>query len=540
MSKKPTIVIPIETKNFSFEVKSIDEEQGIIKGYLAVFNNIDSQKDRIKPQSFKKTLADAYSRKDNRDKKFLFPLLWFHIPEQPIGGFTDAQEDAKGLFVTAQLDISTNDHGIPNNPIATSVFSGFKLGFIDCMSIGYKAIQKSYDSEGIRDITEIQLYEGSALTSGFSSNSDALVTDVKSLDVKVASGGTFPLADRATPWSKSKAIQDIEKATNGDWSKATPYFFWHDANPSKEADFKLPFVAMSGGEMKAIPQGIISVAGVLQGAMGGAKGLDDVEGIKAKVAHYYSLMKMTPPWTTTDKGTSMDTTAKQQMPSLETKDFQDYYRMRQIADWADRWSSLTQALRSAVLDAFNVGDSPDSDVSDALNGSDDSPGFVHALMDWVNEGIALNVSNYMKQPDVDSLSNPSGVGYTALGYMSRNDKLDLKAGAVVSKDNADRLKGHIDTMMQVKDMVGTVADDMQRYITGQPPFADASGDANQTTPNAGSELDTNNKATSVRPQTKEAPNTSTQPHASTDEDDTMKQFLALVSEAFKTTPNNNQ
>jgi hypothetical protein len=79
---------------------------------------------------------------------------------------------------------------------------------------------------------------------------------------------------------------------------------------------------------------------------------------------------------------------------------------------------------------------------------------------------------------------------------------------------------------------------MQRYITGNPPFASTSGDANQTTPNADSE-----KATSVRPQTKEAPNPSTQPPASTDEDESMKQFLALMSEAFKTTPNtpnNNQ
>jgi HK97 family phage prohead protease len=162
--------------------KVIDEDQGIIKGYLAVFNNIDSQKDRVRAGSFRKTITDGLERKSNLGKKFLWPLLWMHDPEKPIGGFIDAIEDKFGLLVTAQLDINSNEQGVPLNPLAMSVFSGFKMGYIDELSIGYKALQKSYDNEGVRDLTEVQLFEGSAVTMMFASNPLAQVTQVKSND----------------------------------------------------------------------------------------------------------------------------------------------------------------------------------------------------------------------------------------------------------------------------------------------------------------------------------------------------------------------
>lgn len=176
------ITIEIEHKSFTLEVKSVDSDQGIIEGYLSVFNNIDSQKDRVRPGAFKKTIADGIQRKSNKGKKYLWPLLWMHDPEKPIGGFTDALEDKTGLLVTAQLDISTNEQGIPLNPLATSVFSGFKQGYIDELSIGYKAIQKSYEQgTGIRDLAEIQVFEGSAVTMLWAANDAAQVSAVKTL-----------------------------------------------------------------------------------------------------------------------------------------------------------------------------------------------------------------------------------------------------------------------------------------------------------------------------------------------------------------------
>lgn len=443
------------------EWKVIDEDQGLIRGYLAVFNNVDSAKDRIRPGAFKKTIAEALQRKDNRGKKYLWPLLWMHDPNQPIGGFIDAEEDQKGLLVTAQLDINTNKQGYPLNPHAMSVFSGFKMGYIDELSIGYKAIQKSYDKDGVRDLTEIQNFEGSAVTMNFAANELAQVTSVKS-----ASGGSFPLADRNTPWSKSKAIKDIEAATGGDWSKASKYFFWSASNPTTEADHKLPFVAKSGGTMKAIPQAIISAAAAVQGARGGVKGIDDIDAVKSKIAGYYDKMGMTPPWSSKDKA---------MQGQLEKKDFNDRYRQECIADWLySDFNNLTQALRGAIIDMFMIGDEPQSDmVTTILSDSEENKiGFISALQAYVQKGIDLDVPNYLTEQN----NQPSNY----YGYMTRPGMLEGKAGAVVSQMNADRMQGHVDNLMQCKDIIHSVAEDITRYITGNEAYVSDAGTTSKT------------------------------------------------------------
>ena len=169
----------IEYKNFHFEIKAIDENQGIIEGYLSTFSNVDYQKDRVQRGAFKKTLTEAKSRMSNQGKKYLWPVLWMHSPEQPIGGCIDAYEDDRGLYTKFQLDISrTGD--VPNNPLAVMVFSGYKSGFIDEQSMGYEAIQKGFDG-GIRDLKEVRVWEESCVTSLFAANNQAVATGVKNI-----------------------------------------------------------------------------------------------------------------------------------------------------------------------------------------------------------------------------------------------------------------------------------------------------------------------------------------------------------------------
>jgi hypothetical protein len=79
--------------------------------------------------------------------------------------------------------------------------------------------------------------------------------------------------------------------------------------------------------MKAVPHAIISAAGVMQGAMGGVKEIDDAEGVKSKIAGYYRKMGMSPPW---QKNTSTEKTGQRHM---EQKDFNDRYREERIKDW---------------------------------------------------------------------------------------------------------------------------------------------------------------------------------------------------------------
>lgn len=346
MPVKQPVQVQIEYKNFPFQLKAVNEDEGIIEGYLSTFGNVDQGKDRVIKGAFKKTLMDAKSRMEHKGKQCLLPVLWMHVPEQPLGKCLEASEDDHGLYVKFWLDITTNGQGIPNNPLATMVFSGYKNGYIDEQSMGYKAIQKEYDGQGVRNLKEVQLWELSCVTTLFAANDLAQVTSVK---------------------SKDKAMPD----------------------------------------------------------------------------------------------------------KPERKDFNDRYRQQCIEDWFySDFSNLTQALKGAIIDMFMVGDTPQADtLSTILNSSEENKiGFIQALEQYVQKGIDLDVSNYLSDP-----SNPDARYYANYGYMSKRNDLDTKAGAVVSQSNADRMQGHVNTLMQVKDAIHTVAEDITRYITGNDAYVSDAG-----------------------------------------------------------------
>src|SRR5581483_8260927 len=102
---KNTATITRQTKAFPFQLKDFDDEKGIVKGYLSTFDNIDGQGDRVKPGAFKRTLQNKYEYKKANNTKYIMPLLWQHKEAEPIGGYTEAKEDEKGLFVELELDL---------------------------------------------------------------------------------------------------------------------------------------------------------------------------------------------------------------------------------------------------------------------------------------------------------------------------------------------------------------------------------------------------------------------------------------------------
>ena len=55
-----------ECKTFPFKLKNSDDGQGIIEGYLSVFNVVDQGKDRVIKGAFKRTIAN--SKKKAADK----------------------------------------------------------------------------------------------------------------------------------------------------------------------------------------------------------------------------------------------------------------------------------------------------------------------------------------------------------------------------------------------------------------------------------------------------------------------------------------
>jgi hypothetical protein len=139
-----------------------DEQENIISGYAAHFNNKDSHSDIITQGAFKKTINE------NRNR---IKVLWQHDMREPIGKPQEMYEDEKGLFTVSK--ISQTEVGKKAMILA-------REGVLNEMSIGFYPIIEEFDrANNINYIKEIKLLEYSLVT--LASNPLAQLTDVKHL-----------------------------------------------------------------------------------------------------------------------------------------------------------------------------------------------------------------------------------------------------------------------------------------------------------------------------------------------------------------------
>jgi len=139
-----------------------DEDEGIIEGYVAVWDTVDSFNSRFQKGAFSKTI-------ENRMNKI--KVLWNHDTGQPIGKLTEIREDDHGLFIRAQLISGVNK--------ADETLQLIKGGAIDCFSFGFRTIKQKFE-QGIQVITEVMLGEVSPVV--FESNPASQITGVRSED----------------------------------------------------------------------------------------------------------------------------------------------------------------------------------------------------------------------------------------------------------------------------------------------------------------------------------------------------------------------
>jgi len=112
-----------------------------------------------------------------------------------------------------------------------------------------------------------------------------------------ASGASdLPIAPRDTTWDAAAADKRVQDYAGGkdnmDWAKYAKAFFYVDeADKELLGSYKLGFADVIDGSLVAVPKGIFAVAGVLNGARGGADIPEsDAMEIKDKVSAYYSRM----------------------------------------------------------------------------------------------------------------------------------------------------------------------------------------------------------------------------------------------------------
>lgn len=141
--------------------KDVDGKKGIVTGYFAHFNNVDSDGDIIRKGAFAKTVRENGPGSSKPRIKHLLN----HDPSQPLGKLVDLKEDETGLYYESQL----GTHALGQDFIKMA-----ESGLISEHSIGYKTLKRNQlqDYEGYMknpsggwyELTELKLWEGSSLT----------------------------------------------------------------------------------------------------------------------------------------------------------------------------------------------------------------------------------------------------------------------------------------------------------------------------------------------------------------------------------------
>lgn len=152
----------MERKNFKFELKDASDD-GQFQGFVSTTKR-DSYDDITEPAAFSKTVKESQG---------VFPILWFHQPDVPIGLTASLEPQDKGVFFQGRLNLEKQ--------VTRDVHSDMRFGSVNVMSFGFQIIKAEHDHEaGTRVLKEIKLFEISPLTMNFSANDEAFITDVKS------------------------------------------------------------------------------------------------------------------------------------------------------------------------------------------------------------------------------------------------------------------------------------------------------------------------------------------------------------------------
>lgn len=158
--------------NFEFKLADDGQEPGTLEGYGSIFDNTDLGGDVVVKGAFKKSLREM-------KKAGVMPsMFWMHSWEEPIGEWTEMQEDDKGLFVKGRLWIEDDRQTEAVRKAYNMARSTGRKG----LSIGYNAIKYKYEKRDgvdydVRVLQEVDVMEVSPVP--FAMNPAASITSVK-------------------------------------------------------------------------------------------------------------------------------------------------------------------------------------------------------------------------------------------------------------------------------------------------------------------------------------------------------------------------
>lgn len=180
----------VRYKNYAATIQDLDVANGIITGYFSTFGVTDLDGDIMEKGCFRKSIAERGPNGKNEIK-----FLWQHDSWKPLGPINVLKEDNTGLYFEAKISDTT---------YGTDALKLYRDGVINQHSIGFqtiKSIEEQVDEETeITRITEVKLWEGSAVTwganpntpfNGFKSFTNEQKEDRIKLLMKTIKGGNY-------------------------------------------------------------------------------------------------------------------------------------------------------------------------------------------------------------------------------------------------------------------------------------------------------------------------------------------------------------
>jgi HK97 family phage prohead protease len=139
---------------------------GSFEGYASTFGGEpDACGDVIESGAFTASLSDY------RAKKRWPACLWAHNMSEPVGAYTDIQEDSKGLLVVGKLATKGR---------AAEVRELLEMKAVDGLSIGFRTVRETYDRTAkVNHLHEVRLIEISLVP--VPANDSARLTSVKAI-----------------------------------------------------------------------------------------------------------------------------------------------------------------------------------------------------------------------------------------------------------------------------------------------------------------------------------------------------------------------
>ena len=159
-----------QTKNISLEIKDIDTAGRRVQVALSKFGNVDSDGDVITRGAFSKSIQErGHESQSNRKIKF----LRYHDFEHEIGVWKLLEESSEYLLGVGELGRSTKGN---------DAFLDYQDEIITEHSIGFMLMPDKIQvrEDGLRELNEVFLMEGSAVT--FGANSETPVFNVSGKD----------------------------------------------------------------------------------------------------------------------------------------------------------------------------------------------------------------------------------------------------------------------------------------------------------------------------------------------------------------------